>query len=133
MEDLFEMEFEVRDYELDLQGIVNNGVYHNYFEHTRHSFIKSKGLDFADLHQRGIDAVVMKMETDYRAPLKSGNRFICTVNIELESRLKILFHQKIISIPDRKIMTTAKVTVVCVNPNGRPIDPTELKEKLGLL
>jgi acyl-CoA thioesterase FadM len=39
----FRLDFEVRDYECDLQGIVNNAVYQNYLEHTRHEFLKQKG------------------------------------------------------------------------------------------
>ncbi|NLI24182.1 MAG: acyl-CoA thioesterase, partial [Bacteroidales bacterium] len=30
----FELEMEVRDYECDIQGIVNNAVYMNYLEHA---------------------------------------------------------------------------------------------------
>ena len=35
---IFELEMEVRDYECDLQGIVNNANYQHYTEHTRHAF-----------------------------------------------------------------------------------------------
>ena len=43
----YELNFTVRDYECDLQGIVNNAVYLNYFEHTRHTFLIGKNIDFA--------------------------------------------------------------------------------------
>jgi acyl-CoA thioester hydrolase len=50
----FKFEFEVRDYECDLSGIVNNAVYQNYLEHTRHVYLKSSGLDFAALEMQGV-------------------------------------------------------------------------------
>ena len=38
---VFETEMEVRDYECDIQGIVNNANYLHYTEHTRHLYLQS--------------------------------------------------------------------------------------------
>jgi len=35
----FKLNFEVRDYECDLSGIVNNAVYLHYLEHARHELL----------------------------------------------------------------------------------------------
>lgn len=40
----------VRDYECDLQGVVNNAAYLNYLEHARHEMLRLSGIDFAELH-----------------------------------------------------------------------------------
>ena len=40
---LFETRMEVRDYECDIEGIVNNANYLHYIEHTRHLFLRSLG------------------------------------------------------------------------------------------
>ena len=115
----FELELTVRDYECDLQGIVNNSVYQNYLEHTRHQFIKTAGLDFAKLHEADIDAVVYRVEIDYKASLKSGDKFISKLNYEKDGLLKIIFFQDIYRKSDNKLMIKAKVTVVNLK-NGRP-------------
>src|SRR5690606_12313384 len=119
----------VRDYEIDLQGIVNNAVYNNYIEHTRHSYLKECGLDFAQMHAAGLDAVVVKTMTEYKATLKSGDIFVCTLTTEMEGRLKIIFNQEILRLPERKLMTKCRVTVACVR-EGRPVEPVEIKEKM---
>ena len=120
MEDFkFQLEMQVRDYECDIQGIVNNSVYQNYLEHTRHEFIKTANLDFAKLHEEGIDPVVYRVEIDYKLPLKSGDKFISRLNFEEDGRVKINFSQNIYRKSDNKLMIKAKVIVVILK-NGRP-------------
>ncbi|MDP7421396.1 MAG: acyl-CoA thioesterase, partial [bacterium] len=96
----FSLEFEVRDYECDLQGIVNNAVYQNYLEHTRHRFLKTIGIDFAEFTRRNIHLVVTRAELDYKHPLKSGERFRVSLNLERHSRLRFVFVQNIHRQPD---------------------------------
>ena len=57
---IFETKMEVRDYECDIQGIVNNANYLHYTEHTRHRFLRSLGLSFAKLHEQGVDDPVLE-------------------------------------------------------------------------
>ena len=47
----FEIELDVRDSECDLQGVVNNAVYQNYFEHARRRYLITNGFDFARLRE----------------------------------------------------------------------------------
>lgn len=124
MQPIFQLEFTVRDYELDLQGIVNNSVYQNYLEHARHEYLLSKGVDFAALHQQGVDLVVSKVEIDYKNPLKSRDKFVVKINVQKEGHLRMIFHQWIERIPDNKLMINAKITGVCLK-NGRPVKPEE--------
>ena len=58
---IYELEMKVRDYECDIQGIVNNSVYQNYLEHTRHEFLLENNVSFEQLHLQGIDAVVARI------------------------------------------------------------------------
>lgn len=113
----FELEFKVRDYECDLQGVVNNSVYQNYLEHTRHEFLKHIGLDFAKMFEEGIRAVVAKIEIAYKFPLKSGDSFTSRLNVKKEG-IKFVFQQDIYRLPDEKVCVKAIITSVNV-VNGK--------------
>lgn len=117
MEYIFELEMKVRDYECDLQGIVNNANYQHYTEHTRHEFLHQHGISFADLHQRGIDAVVARLNMAFKTPLTSGDRFVCRLHVEKQG-IKYVFHQDIYRLPDLKCCLKSQVDTVCLI-NGR--------------
>ncbi len=126
-EQLFKLELEVRDYECDMEGIVNNAVYLNYLEHTRHAFLKHKGFDFAALTQKGIRLVVIRIEADYLYPLRSGDSFSVTANIERTSKLRFGFSQDIVRIQDNKPIMKAKVFCTSINAEGKPAYFKELE------
>lgn len=124
----FGIELQVRDYECDIQGIVNNSVYQNYLEYCRHKFLNSVGLDFAQLHNDGIDAVVIRAELDYKFPLRPGDDFIVRLKMAKQGRLRIIFNQQIIRKADEKLMVNAKITAVLTR-NNRPVSSEILVEK----
>lgn len=129
MDYLYELPFKVRDYECDLQGIVNNSVYQNYLEHTRHEFLEKVGLNFAQMHADGVDAVVIRVEIDYKQSLCSGDQFVCKLNLAREGHLKFIFLQDIYRLPDMKLMTRGKVTATTINnKTGRPMVDKSLAE-----
>ncbi len=128
----FKIELDVRDYECDMQGIVNNSVYQNYLEHTRHEYIKSIGLDFAKLTEMGIMLVVKRVEIDYQASLKSGDSFISGLRMVRLSPLRFGFEQFIYRKSDEKLMIKALVTGTSINRKGRPELPDELIKVWGL-
>ncbi len=127
----FEIELQVRDYECDIQGIVNNAVYQNYLEHCRHKFLNYVGLDFAQLHNDGIDAMVIRAEIDYKIPLQPGDDFIVRLKIGKHGKLRIIFVQQIIRKSDGKLIVNARITAV-LTKNGRPVSPVILADKFEL-
>lgn len=78
---VFEIEIAVRDYEVDVEGIVNNANYLHYLEHTRHEFCNQAGLSFRDMHERGIDPVLTRVVIDYKTPLTLGDVMVSKLNI----------------------------------------------------
>ena len=108
---IFEYEMKVRDYECDVQGHVNNANYQHYFEVTRHEFLEHVGLNFYEMHQKGIDAVVSRVEIRYKVPLIGMDKFKCTIALEKKGVI-YTFHQRIIRLSDNKLCAKAQVDVV---------------------
>lgn len=70
----FEIEMKVRDYECDLQGVVNNSNYQHYMEHARHEFLETTGTSFSALHDQGIDVMVSRIDISYKHSLRGSDR-----------------------------------------------------------
>jgi len=117
---IFRLDFEVRDYECDIEGIVNNAVYMQYLEHARHTYLKQKDFDFATLTKSGINLVVIRSEVDYLYPLRSGDNFFVTASLERISKLRFGFSQDIFRLPDNKPILKAKIFGTSLNIDGAP-------------
>lgn len=117
---LFKIDFQVRDYECDLQGIVNNAVYQNYLEHARHQFLKTVGLDFSRLSQQGVDLVLTRAEIDYRSSLRSGDEFWIGLEMAQVSKLRYQFRQDIYRNDDQRLVLSSIFTATSLNNRGRP-------------
>lgn len=117
MEYIFETRMSVRDYECDIEGIVNNANYLHYTEHTRHLFLKSCGLSFADMHRKGIDAVVARMNLRYKVPLRCDDEMISRLALKKEG-LRYVFYQDIFRASDNKLCFSGVIDIVCM-VNGK--------------
>ena len=103
---VYELKLKVRDYECDLQGIVNNANYQHYLEHTRHEFLSSEGVSFAKLHEEGVDPVVARLTMSFKTPLRSGDEFVSKLYIKKEG-IKYVFYQDIFRLSDMKVVVKA--------------------------
>lgn len=104
------MDMEVRDYELDCEQIVNNANYLHYMEHTRHKFCADAGLSFIEMHNRGLDAVVRKIEVEYKNSLRGGDSFLSCIRLERKGA-RFIFHQDILK-STGEVAAEGVVTVV---------------------
>lgn len=105
---IYELTMKVRDYECDIQGIVNNANYQHYFEHTRHEFLETKGVSFSALHNQGIDAVVVKIEMAFKASLHPAETFVSKLYLKKEG-IRYVFYQGIYRTSDNRLCVSAKV------------------------
>ena len=120
----FSVELAVRDYECDMEGIVNNAIYLNYLEHARHRFLDHVGHQFRTMIQDGFAPVVTRMEIDYRKSLQSGDRIRIATHLEPYGRLRFIFWQNIFLLPLGNIILEAKVVAAFIHA-GRPVPPPE--------
>ncbi len=127
----FQVVSKVRDYELDMQGIVNNGVYFNYLEHARHEFLLANDVDFAALAEQSIHLVVIRSEMDYKASLKSGDEYVVSVAVERLSKVKFGFRQQVVRSSDQKLCVNALVIGTALNERGRPYLSPEIEALFG--
>ena len=110
---IFDTRMQVRDYECDIEGIVNNANYLHYCEHTRHLFLKQCGLSFAEMHEKGVDAVVARMTMQFKTPLKPDDEFMSRLGLTKEG-IKYVFHHDLYREADNKLCFRANVELVCI-------------------
>ena len=123
-----QLSFKVRDYECDLQGVVNNAVYQNYLEHARHEFLQERGINFAAVTAGGIHLIVIRAELDYRQSLKSGDEFTVCSNVQRQTKLRFEFLQDIFRSSDARLVLQARIIGTSLNENGRPFVAEELSQ-----
>lgn len=114
---IFKLTDKVRDYECDLQGVVNNSNYQHYMEHTRHEFLESLGENFGKMHEKGVDGFVSRVEIQYKTSLKSGDSYISYLNA-YKKGVKLVFEQDIYRASDNALATKGIVESVIVE-NGK--------------
>jgi acyl-CoA thioester hydrolase len=117
MEYDFKMKIKVRDYECDLQGVVNNSNYQRYMEHTRHEYLESLGENFGAMHAKGVDAFVSRVDIQFKTSLGSGDTCLSCLRTARESA-KLVFYQDLFRLSDQALAARGKVEIVVV-VNGK--------------
>ena len=79
-------------------------------EHTRHKFCSDAGLSFVEMHNRGMDVVVRKIELEYKSSLRGNESFLSCLRLERKGP-RFIFHQDILR-PNGDVCAEGEVTVV---------------------
>jgi acyl-CoA thioester hydrolase len=117
MEYDFKLKIKVRDYECDLQGVVNNSNYQRYMEHTRHEYLESLGENFGTMHEQGVDAFVSHVDIRFKTSLRSGDSCLSCLHVAREGA-KWVFYQDLFRMSDGALAAGGKVEIV-VAVNGK--------------
>ena len=113
---IYELRIKVRDYEIDAEGIVNNAVYLNYMEHTRHEFCEQAGMSFRDMCSRKIYPVLRSAQIEYLHPLTLGDTAVSRLGMCRRGPLFIFIQD--IFLPDGTRVARADIAVATLE-DGR--------------
>ena len=113
---IYRLEMKVRDYECDIQGVVNNANYQHYLEYARHEFLEYIGGSFSQMHDEGFDMMVSKITLEYKRPLRGGDRFVVCINAQRKGA-KLVFMQDIYNLADDTLVLKGEVDIICLK-NG---------------
>ncbi|MBE9580382.1 MAG: acyl-CoA thioesterase [Proteobacteria bacterium] len=131
-QDIVEAYLTVRTYECDSYGHVNNAVYLNYLEYGRMAVLEKNGFSLAKLKQMGAIIVVRRIEIDYKAPAREGDRLVVRTYLKDHNKMKGIFSQEILKEPDLTLLARADVTWVFTDLQGKLIPvPQFFRDALG--
>lgn len=123
-------EMQVRSYECDFQGIVNNAVYMNYLEHARMQCGKRAGIDVAAMADEGVFWIVSEARLQYKSSLHLGDEFKVITSASMQGVMRCIFHQEIRKKNTDETVMQAEITTACI-AGGKPIPlPASIREKM---
>ena len=125
--------FNVRSYECDTYGHVNNAVYLNYLEFARMQALEDRGFTLPVMQKNGYLVVVKKIEIEYHYPLFPNEEVVVKTFSESAKNSSGVFKQQVLRDKDEKLSAEAIITWVFINLQGRPIPiPPEVREAFGI-
>ena len=122
------VEFEVRDNEIDIQGVVNNANYFVYMEHTRHQFLKDiLNIDFIAMAKENLNLFLISSNIEFKKPLLPNDKFYVTCKLYREGRIRFAFEQEIrLSSSDLLIAKGLNIGVCMDGNKNKPFIPDAL-------
>jgi acyl-CoA thioester hydrolase len=131
------IEVTVRFSEADSLGIVWHGHYLRYFEDGREAFGGEHGLGYLEVYKQGYTIPVVKVDCDYKRPLKYGDKVLIETTYWNTDAAKLIFTYTLRNSENRSIVAIGKSIQVFVNTKGDlnlnvPDFFNDWKKKMGL-
>jgi acyl-CoA thioester hydrolase len=110
---------QVRTYECDSYGHVNNANYLNYLEYGRYEYLKDIGFDYPGIVKAGYGVYVARVEIDYRRSALPDDRLLIKTWPVKKGAVSGVFAQEIRR--GEELLVEAKVTWAFVDSRGMPV------------
>ena len=113
-----EANLEVRFNEVDMLTIVWHGHYVQYMEEGRIAFGAKYGLGYMEVYKEGYTIPIVKLNIDYKLPLKFTDKIVIKAEYIPTEAAKILFQYSIINSSTNQVVAVAQTTQVFVHNSG---------------
>ncbi len=111
----FEYSVKVQPHHTDYAGIVWHGTYLTWMETARVEYLRSMGIDFADLIRLGCDIYVVDLSLRYHQGLPLGEIAIVRTRMTEMTGVRMYCDYRIESGDRQQLYVTGKVTLVAVD------------------
>ena len=113
----------VRSYECDANGHVNNAVYLNYLETARVDFLRSVGVTYRELRERGFGLMVVRICIDFKDEARMDDALLVVTEPIKRRFTGGTFSQKVFCEEDAatRLVADAEVVWVCVDSRKKPV------------
>lgn len=95
-----ETRLRVRSYELDSFDHVNHAVFLNWFEQARFEALEQGGLPLDVLGSMGLAVVVVRVEVDYRAEARLGDRVLVRTRVGEVRKTSMTLEQEAVRVEE---------------------------------
>ncbi|BAU11483.1 hypothetical protein LEP3755_19770 [Leptolyngbya sp. NIES-3755] len=113
--DWFDYPITVYAHHTDFGGIVWHGAYIAWLEEARIEFLKSRGIDFAELVEMGCNLPVIDLSIRYHQPLRMGMKAIVRTRLMSIEGVKLPVEYEIRSLDHSVLYVSGRVVLVPVD------------------
>ena len=128
-----EVKIQVQFYDTDSLGIIYYGSYYRFFEVGFLKLLKTIGLAFRDLENKGIYLPAVHSSCDYYAPSRAEETLKIKTSVKTLGKVSITFSHEVRNINQgNKLVALGETKHACVNKEWQVVAiPRMLADKLG--
>ena len=113
---IYEHRFRVHYAETDQMGFVHHANYLVYFEMGRTEMLRSTGLNYRAIEEKGFYLVVFKVTCKYRSPARYDDELVLRTRITRVTPVRIEHSYRLTR--GRDLIAEGESTLACVDRNG---------------
>ncbi len=113
-ENWFEYPVKVQPHHTDYGGVVWHGNYLTWLEEARVEYLRSIGIEFAELVALGCDLPVVELSVRYHRSLRLGMMAVVKTRMQVTG-VRMNFDYAIVSPSGEELYVSAKVTLVAID------------------